>query len=45
MNWLTKSVLPKIKALVSSKDSKENLWESCFYRNDWRKWNKDEFCE
>ncbi len=29
MNWLTKSVLPKIKALVSKEDPKENLWVKC----------------
>jgi len=29
MNWLTKSVLPKIKELVSKKDTKENLWMKC----------------
>ena len=29
MNWLTKSVLPKIKALVSKEDPKENLWIKC----------------
>ena len=29
MNWLTKSVLPKIKELVSKKDTKENLWVKC----------------
>ena len=26
MNWLTKSVLPKIKAFVNNKEVKENLW-------------------
>ena len=26
MNWLTKSVLPKIKAFVTQSDTKENLW-------------------
>jgi len=29
MNWLTKSVLPKIKAFVSKDDVKENLWVKC----------------
>ena len=29
MNWLTKSVLPKIKAFVNSKEIKENLWIKC----------------
>ena len=29
MNWLTKSVLPKIKALVSQNEAKENLWIKC----------------
>lgn len=29
MNWLTKSVLPKIKAFVNNKNVKENLWIKC----------------
>ena len=29
MNWLTKSVLPKIKAFVNNKEVKENLWVKC----------------
>ena len=29
MNWLTKSVLPKIKAFVNKDDIKENLWVKC----------------
>jgi len=29
MNWLTKSVLPKIKALVNKDEVKENLWIKC----------------
>ena len=29
MNWLSKSVLPKIKALVASDNVKENLWVKC----------------
>ena len=29
MNWLTKSVLPKIKALVTQNETKENLWIKC----------------
>ena len=29
MNWLTKSVLPKIKAFVNKDDVKENLWVKC----------------
>ena len=29
MNWLTKSVLPKIKAFVNNKEVKENLWIKC----------------
>ena len=29
MNWLSKSVLPKIKALVSEDNVKENLWIKC----------------
>ena len=29
MNWLTKSVLPKIKAFVNNKNFKENLWIKC----------------
>ena len=29
MNWLAKTVLPKIKALVNQDDVKENLWVKC----------------
>ena len=29
MNWLTKSVLPKIKAFVNKEESKQNLWIKC----------------
>ena len=29
MNWLSKNVLPKIKALVSQENVKENLWVKC----------------
>lgn len=29
MNWLSKNVLPKIKALVSQDSVKENLWVKC----------------
>lgn len=29
MNWLTKSVLPKIKALVNQETVKDNLWVKC----------------
>ena len=29
MNWLTKNVLPKIKALVNQDEVKENLWIKC----------------
>ena len=29
MNWLTKSVLPKIKAFVNKNEVKENLWVKC----------------
>ena len=29
MNWLTKSVLPKIKAFVNKDEVKENLWVKC----------------
>jgi len=29
MNWITNSVLPKIKALVQSSDVPENLWIKC----------------
>ena len=29
MNWLTKSVLPKIKALVNKEEIKQNLWIKC----------------
>ncbi len=29
MNWITNSVLPKIKALVQSQDVPENLWIKC----------------
>lgn len=29
MNWLSKTVLPKIKALVSQDSVKENLWVKC----------------
>ena len=29
MNWITNSVLPKIKALVQSSDVPENLWVKC----------------
>lgn len=29
MNWLTNSVLPKIKALVQTRDVPDNLWHKC----------------
>ncbi|MEC8654704.1 MAG: acetyl-CoA carboxylase carboxyl transferase subunit beta, partial [Pseudomonadota bacterium] len=29
MNWITNSVLPKIKAWVQSDDVPENLWVKC----------------
>lgn len=29
MNWITNSVLPKIKALVKSSDTPDNLWVKC----------------
>ena len=29
MNWITNSVLPKIKAWVQSEDVPENLWVKC----------------
>ncbi len=29
MNWLTNSVLPKIKAMVASQDSTDTLWVKC----------------
>ena len=29
MNWLSRTVLPKIKALVTQNDNKENLWVKC----------------
>ena len=29
MNWLSKNVLPKIKALVTQENVKENLWVKC----------------
>ena len=29
MNWLTKSVLPKIKAFVNKEETKQNLWIKC----------------
>ena len=29
MNWITNSVLPKIKALVQSNDVPDNLWVKC----------------
>ena len=29
MNWLSKNVLPKIKALVNQDQSRENLWVKC----------------
>lgn len=29
MNWITNSVLPKIKELVKTKDVPENLWHKC----------------
>ena len=29
MNWLTKSVLPKIKAFVNKEEIKQNLWIKC----------------
>ena len=29
MNWLSKNVLPKIKALVNQENVKENLWVKC----------------
>ena len=29
MNWLSKNVLPKIKALVNQEQTKENLWVKC----------------
>ena len=29
MNWITNSVLPKIKAWVKSENSSENLWIKC----------------
>ena len=29
MNWLAKTVLPKIKALVNQDSVKENLWVKC----------------
>ena len=29
MNWLSRTVLPKIKALVTQTDNKENLWVKC----------------
>lgn len=29
MNWLSKNVLPKIKALVNQENNRENLWVKC----------------
>ncbi|MGB2262480.1 MAG: acetyl-CoA carboxylase carboxyl transferase subunit beta, partial [Candidatus Puniceispirillaceae bacterium] len=29
MNWITNSVLPKIKAWVQSEDVPDNLWVKC----------------
>ena len=29
MNWLSRTVLPKIKALVTQSDNQENLWVKC----------------
>lgn len=29
MNWLSRNVLPKIKALVNQENTKENLWVKC----------------
>ena len=29
MNWITNSVLPKIKAWVQSEDMPDNLWVKC----------------
>ena len=29
MNWITNSVLPKIKALVQPKEVPENFWVKC----------------
>ena len=46
MNWLSHNVLPKIKALVSPKPVKENLWIKCtscnqmiFHREFAENWN------
>ncbi len=51
MNWLSRTVLPKIKALVSSEQPKENLWVKCtscaqmiFHRDFEESWNTCTSC-
>lgn len=46
MNWLSRTVLPKIKAFVSTEEVKENLWTKCpsceqmiFHREFEANWN------
>ena len=51
MNWLSRTVLPKIKALVSSEKPKETLWVKCtscaqmiFHRDFEESWNTCTSC-
>ena len=51
MNWLARTVLPKIKALVSTEETKENLWVKCnscaqmiFHRDFEESWNTCTSC-
>ncbi len=51
MNWLSRTVLPKIKALVSPEPAKENLWIKCgacsqmiFHRECEENWNTCNAC-
>jgi acetyl-CoA carboxylase carboxyl transferase subunit beta len=51
MNWLARTVLPKIKALVSPEQTKENLWVKCnscaqmiFHRDFEESWNTCTSC-
>jgi acetyl-CoA carboxylase carboxyl transferase subunit beta len=51
MNWLSRTVLPKIKALVSPEPAKENLWIKCgacsqmiFHREFEENWNTCNAC-
>ena len=51
MNWLARTVLPKIKALVSTEETKVNLWVKCkscaqmiFHRDFEESWNTCTSC-